>query len=62
MGFAGEMASRRRPQVSTKDFIKRWDREIAIAIQRRLSRMIKACLPKPSKRAEWFMTGHCPVD
>ena len=61
MGFAGDIAARRRPQISAKEFIKRWEREIAIAIQRRLSRMIKACLPKPSRHSEWLMTGHRPV-
>eukprot|EP00973_Karenia_brevis_P028863 3980176-Karenia_brevis.AAC.1 len=57
LGYAAEIAGRKRPLLSVRDFLKRWERELAVAIQRRLARMIQACLPKPSARTEWFITG-----
>ena len=60
LGFAAELAGRRRPELSVKDFVRRWEREIAVSIQRRLARMIRACLPKPDPRSEWLISGLRP--
>eukprot|EP00973_Karenia_brevis_P038689 5339486-Karenia_brevis.AAC.1 len=60
-GFAAELAQRKTPLLSKRAFLKRWEREIAVALQRRLANMIQACLPRPSARSEWLATGQCPA-
>ena len=55
--YAAEQASRKHEDVSAKTFLQRWRREIAVAIEKRLARMLKACLPAPSRRSRQLLWG-----
>eukprot|EP00929_Paragymnodinium_shiwhaense_P026577 TRINITY_DN1578_c0_g1_i1.p1 TRINITY_DN1578_c0_g1~~TRINITY_DN1578_c0_g1_i1.p1 ORF type:complete len:384 (+),score=60.22 TRINITY_DN1578_c0_g1_i1:335-1486(+) len=55
IAFASELASRKHPETSARSFAQRWRREIAVAIQKRLARMVQACLPAPSQRAAMLL-------
>ena len=57
LSFAAEMAARKHPECYAGRFLERWKREIAVAVQKRLARMIRACLPVPSRRAERLLWG-----
>ncbi len=34
MGFVAEMASRKRPEINKKEFVRRWGNEISVAVRR----------------------------
>ena len=55
--FAAEVAARKHPDACAVEFARRWRREIAVALQKRLARMIHACLPRPNRRMQRLITG-----
>ena len=57
--YAAEQASRKHEDVCAKTFLQRWRRDIAVAIEKRLARMLKACLPAPSRRSRQLLWGRC---
>ena len=52
-----QMVRRRRSLVVSTDLRARWQREIAVAIQRRKAAMMRACLPSSPLRQEWLAQG-----
>ena len=57
MGYAAGMAARKHPEASASAFTSRWRREIAVAIQKRMARMIRACLPRANGRTLRILHG-----
>ena len=57
LSFAAELAARRHPESCASQFARRWRREIAVALQKRLARMVRACLPAPSRRGQRLLHG-----
>ena len=57
INFAAELAARKHPDASAKEFAQRWRREIGVALQKRLARMVRACLPRPNRRGQAMLRG-----
>ena len=57
VGFASELAARKHPDASARAFAQRWRREIAVAIQKRLAGMVRACLPALNRRGRLLLRG-----
>ena len=61
MSYASGIASRKLFS-SASAIRKRWEHEIAVAIQRRRAAMVRACLPSVRARHVWIGTGHVDHD
>ncbi len=57
VGFAAERAARKHLDASAQALAQRWCREIALAVQTRLARMVRACLPRPNRRGQMLLRG-----
>ena len=55
IGFASELASRKHADSNAQQFAQRWRREIAVALQKRLARMVRACMPAPNRRGRLLL-------
>ena len=57
VSFASELAARKHPDTCARAFAQRWRREIAVALQKRLARMVRAGLPRPNSRGRVLLQG-----
>ena len=55
--YAAGVASRRHAPQSAAAIRRRWEYEVAVAIQRRRAAMVRACLPRVPAKLEWLATG-----
>jgi len=54
---AASRAARFRGQLNNKQMLKRWEATVTTEIWRRAARMVKACLPKPSRYEHLLIDG-----
>ena len=55
--YAAQVAARQHPTLTTEAFARRWEGDIALAIQKRKANMAKAVLPKPKGIQKWLLQG-----
>ena len=57
LAFAADIANREHRDVIISAFLQQWHREIAVALQRRLARMIRAYLRAQSHHEARLLRG-----